>query len=330
MRSPTVARTSPCDRRPRRRDPGCRAGRGRVPQQRRLPPRPRILPEVELRRGRARRLRDTPRHARRGVLRGARQSGLRLRRKHVFVRLPRQRGRREHRVARGVSAARRGRRTVCHQRRVRGDGPLLLQQDRLRRRERHLPAAARIRGLPGRSAARGVRLRSPELCEPVRGRLLWHVDRARRPLPAVARRAVSGRPQAGVASNPRSAAAGSGARISVSPTRIASTPASRSRATSAASGSPTRRRRSDRAGSRPQPDRQLTIDVERAQVAVVDADDLRARRDGARDLRARRAPRPARPSEPAREAEQRASILSSSAATISRMASAPAALASAT
>ena len=46
-----------------------------------------------------------------GGLRAARRSGVRLRRKHVFVRLPRQRGRRQHRVAWGVSAARRGWRT---------------------------------------------------------------------------------------------------------------------------------------------------------------------------------------------------------------------------
>ena len=131
---------------------------------------------------------------------------------------------------------------------------------------------------------------------------------------------------------PRSAAAGSGARISVSPTRIASTPAARSRATSAASRIPDSATTIRSAGiDGAQPDRQLAIDRERPQVAVVDADDLGAGRDRARDLvRVVRLDQRVQPARRARRPAASASVASSSAATISRIASAPAARASAT
>ena len=256
--------------------------------------------------------------------------GLRLRRKHVFVRLPRQRGRREHRVTRACplpdaggapcatndECAAMGRyycnRTAC------GDANgtcqprpeyVACQVGRRTRCAAAIASTMRARAGPPPSARRS---RSTAAA-------------------AVARRAVSGRPQAGVASSPRSAAAGSAARMK----RLADQ--DRVDAGGAqprdVGGVPDARLGDHDAVGRdggPQARGQLVIDVERAQVAVVDADDARRRRrqrarTSASSCASTSASRPER-----RRGRAAGQLASSSAATISRMASAPAARASST
>ena len=142
---------------------------------------------------------------------------------------------------------------------------------------------------------------------------------------------AGGAAQRAQANSAASAAPGSAARMNASPTRNAWTPCARIVATSAGARMPLSVTTSRSGGNaRQQVERRLERDLERAQVAVVDADQRRRRAQARGRARPRRALRPAPPCRArARAPRSAASCASSSAATISRIASAPSARASA-